>query len=502
MIITSFFSDVLSQPWAYRALFASCMVGAMCGALGSFIVLRNMSLIGDALSHAILPGVVFAFMIFGYSVIGFFTGSVVAGIMAALAITWIQQNSTTKNDAAIGIVFTAMFSIGVIGISWISHHEGVHLDLKDFLFGNVLGVSDIDIWLSTGVLIFVLASVLVFYRYLFASTFQPIVAAAMGISVNAIHYFLMLLLSFTIVASLQTVGVILVVAMLISPAATALLLANRLPKVILLSTLIGILSCGLGLVLSILFETTPGPVMTLVATIFYLLAILFSPSKGLVRKFLTKRSLDVKIQYEDVLKSAYQLNKKSELTLPALQASLSISPELLQKKINLLNKKGWLYSTDKALRITDEGKFEAKKLIRAHRLWETYLVEKLGLNESQIHDDAEQLEHLFSEAFIDEIDQTLGYPEIDPHGSPIPQIKVSIDAVLSQFMIDDQVRILDNQRNEHVSTLLWKLKLLPNEVVAITQKDEDQLLVIQNQQKIYIPRDLADKIIVEQSKKV
>jgi ABC-type Mn2+/Zn2+ transport system permease subunit/Mn-dependent DtxR family transcriptional regulator len=457
-----------------------------------------MSLIGDALSHAILPGVVFAFMIFGYSAIGFFSGSVIAGVIAAIAITWIQQNSTTKNDAAIGIVFTAMFSIGVIGISWISHHEGVHLDLKDFLFGNVLGVSDVDIWLSTGVLVFVIASILIFYRYLFASTFQPIVAAAMGISVNTIHYFLMLLLSFTIVASLQTVGVILVVAMLISPAATALLLANRLPRVILLSTLIGVLSCGVGLILSILFETTPGPVMTLVSTVFYILAILFSPSKGLVHKFLQKRSLDVKIQYEDVLKSAYQLNKKSTLTVAALEGSLTISAELLQKKINILLKKGWLYFEGKALKITDEGKFEAKKLIRAHRLWETYLVEKMGLNETQIHDDAEQLEHLFSEAFIDEIDQTLGFPDKDPHGSPIPQLKVSTDSVLSQFSVNDRVKILDSQWNEHVSTLLWKLKLLPNEYITIKEEAEHVLLVQQNEREIPIPKDLADKIMVGQ----
>jgi ABC-type Mn2+/Zn2+ transport system permease subunit len=124
-----------------RALLASTMVGVTCGILGAFIVLRNMSLIGDALSHAILPGVFVAFIFFGYNTIGFFFGTVIAGLLFAVAMTWIQQNTKTKNDAVIGIVFTAMFSIGVIGISAISK-TGVHLDLKDFLFGNVLGVAD------------------------------------------------------------------------------------------------------------------------------------------------------------------------------------------------------------------------------------------------------------------------------------------------------------------------------------------------------------------------
>jgi len=127
------FLDILQQEWAIRALLASSMVGLMCGVLGCFIVLRNMALIGDALAHAILPGVVVAFVIVGYSALGFFVGSVIAGLLTAAGITWIQHNVKTKNDAAIGIVFTAMFALGVIGISGVSR-EGVHLDLKDFLF--------------------------------------------------------------------------------------------------------------------------------------------------------------------------------------------------------------------------------------------------------------------------------------------------------------------------------------------------------------------------------
>ena len=130
--------SLLQEPWAMRALLSSMLVGMMCGLLGCYIVLRNMSLIGDALAHAILPGVVFAFMLVGYNLLGFFIGSVLAGLFTAVSITWIQHNAKTKNDAAIGIVFTAMFSIGVMAISWISHNQGVHLDLKDFLFDSVL----------------------------------------------------------------------------------------------------------------------------------------------------------------------------------------------------------------------------------------------------------------------------------------------------------------------------------------------------------------------------
>jgi len=188
--------EIFGQAWFVRALLTSAMVGLMCGILGTFLVLRNMSLIGDALSHSVLPGIFFAFVIVqAYSSIGFFIGSSIAGLVAALSISWIQQNMTTKNDAAIGIVYTTLFSIGVIGISWLQHSEGVHIDLKDFLFGNVLGISNEDIYLTLGVMLFTIISVTLFYRQLFVSTFQETIAQTMGIPTRFLHYFLLLMLS-------------------------------------------------------------------------------------------------------------------------------------------------------------------------------------------------------------------------------------------------------------------------------------------------------------------
>jgi len=295
---------ILQEPWALRALIASTMVGVTCGILGTFIVLRNMSLIGDALSHAILPGVVVAFVFFGYNTLGFFFGSVIAGLLSAAAITWIQQNIRTKNDAVIGIVFTAMFSIGVIGISSISR-TGVHLDLKDFLFGNVLGVSNEDLVMTGAVMVVVVLSIIICYRYLFASTFQPTIASTMGIPVKLMHYYLMLLLSFSVVAAMQTVGVILVVAMLITPASTALLLANRLPKVLLLSGVIGFICSISGLALSIWHELPPGPSIAVTATFIYLLAAFFSPGEGLVVKRIRRRKQEQRVKAEDFLEELF-----------------------------------------------------------------------------------------------------------------------------------------------------------------------------------------------------
>ena len=487
--------EIFRQEWAFRALLASTMVGLMCGVLGCFIVLRNMSMIGDALSHAILPGVVFAFMLVGYSALGFFVGAVLAGLFAAVAITWIQRNVKTKNDAAIGIIFTAMFSVGVMGISKISKNDGVHLDLKDFLFGNSLGVSNQDLILTAVITVYVLLSIVVFYRYLFVTTFQPVIAETMGISVSTIHYFLMLLLSFAVVASLQTVGVILVVAMLITPASTALLLTSRLPRVLALSGLVGFLSALLGLVISIIYDTTPGPAMAITATVFYFAAALFSPSKGLIFRWLQKRKLKLRIQKEDILKQAFRLQERGKLTTEELDKHLGFSKSTLQTHLRDLRQKELF--AKKELLLTREGKEEAKRLVRAHRLWESYLVTQMGLTEEQIHEDAEKYEHLLTEEILDEVDAQLGFPATDPHGSPIPAKRGMPAFPLANLEIARPAKIASEQINEQITVRLWQLGLLPDSPFELREKSRQGIKISRNGKILDISHDLARKINVE-----
>lgn len=412
----------LQEIWALRALIASSMVGIMCGALGAFIVLRNMSLIGDALSHAILPGVVVAFIAVGYSSLGFFVGAVIAGLVSAVGITWIQRRVQTKNDAAIGIVFTAMFSLGVIGISWVSRSgSGVHLDLKDFLFGNVLTVSDSDLVLTGCITVFVLLSIVVLYRPLFLTTFQSVIAETMGVSVSAVHYFLMLILSFAVVASLQTVGVILVVAMLITPASTALLLSSRLKTVIILSAFLGWIAAITGFLGAVVLDTTPGPAMAVAATIIYLITAFVAPRKGLIAKWLTQRSQQMRVEIEDLLKHALKLHTRKTLTLDSLQSNTGFSASRLKNYLRKLSNEGYLQVNGSIVDLQPPGIARATALVRAHRLWETYLAQQVGLTAEQIHDEAERYEHLLTPEMLDAVDEELGFPEADPHGSPIPK---------------------------------------------------------------------------------
>ena len=274
MIHLMFINDVMNYAFLQKALFTAVMVGILAGVIGSFIILRGMALMGDAISHAILPGVAVSYMLG----INYFYGAVVMGIITSLGIGFVSQNSKLKSDTSIGIVFSAFFALGIILLM----KAQTAVDLTQILFGNVLTVRSTDMWLTFGVGIFVLAAVYVFYKEFLITSFDPIIAKSYGMNTNMIHYFMMILLTLVTVASLQTVGVVLVVALLITPAATAYLLTTKMTRMIGLSALIGALSAVIGLYFSFKYNLTSGAVIVLVATGFFMLAFLFAPKQGVV----------------------------------------------------------------------------------------------------------------------------------------------------------------------------------------------------------------------------
>lgn len=487
------FLDQLMSPWAIRAIITSSMVGITCGVLGAFIVLRNMSLIGDALAHAILPGIFVSFLLVGYNVIGFFIGSVVAGLVTAFVITWIQRHVSTKNDAAIGIVFSAMFAIGIMGISKISQ-TGVHLDLTDFLFGEVMGISNSDIYMTFGVMLLVISSVIVFYRYLFITTFQQTIATTMGINVQLVHYFLMFLLSFAVVSALSSVGVILVVAMLITPASTALLLSVRLKYVIFISALIGLICSNAGIIIAIIFDTNPGPAMAITVTAVYLLAVFFSPSKGLLFKYFRKLKSAKLIEQEDILRQAIKSGIDSVLNLEEISLKLGYSRNKLRTHLTSLLNQDFLKKEHSDYYLTLAGQHKANQLMRAHRLWESYLVNSTGMNENEIHDEADRLEHHLTKELLDEVDESLGYPDTDPHGSPIPKKQTLL---LEHAAINKAYIIIKNQESDEIDAQLWEMGVLPNRQIKIQRKTKEFVDIIYKNKKIRLPHSLSKRIRIQ-----
>lgn len=276
-------SDAFQYAFMQRALLTSMLVGAICGLLSCYVVLKRWSLLGDAISHAVLPGVAIAYLLG----LPFFIGAFVTGALTSLGIGAIERHTRIKSDAAMGIMFTGAFALGIVLISKMA--SSTHL--MHILFGNVLGVQQSALMLTLAASVVALLVIWLAFRPLMLYAFDPTQAQALGFNTSVIHYGLILLLTLTIVASLETVGIILVVAMLITPGATAHLLTDRFTTMLLISTGVGVGSAVLGLWLSYAFDVASGGTIVLVATSCFFLALLFSPRHGVLMRRWRHRQL-------------------------------------------------------------------------------------------------------------------------------------------------------------------------------------------------------------------
>ena len=269
--------DFLLSPLAYdffvRALVASALVGVACAVIGSFVVLKGMSFIGDAVSHAAFPGIVIAYML-GLPII---IGGAVASIVTALGIGALTRRSGLRSDSIIGVLFAGMFALGVALFSSIPNYVG---DLFHFLFGDVLGISVSDLLALSLLVVILLVVVRILWKELLFATFDPLGAGAAGLPVRRLDDLLLILIAVTIVISLQAVGIVLVVAMITTPAATAQMLVQRFGKMISTAALIGVVSAVAGLYLSYAFDLASGAAIVLVETALFLLVLLLTSLHG------------------------------------------------------------------------------------------------------------------------------------------------------------------------------------------------------------------------------
>lgn len=271
----TFLFEPLAYEFMQRGMLASVIVGVLCAVIGCYVVLRGMAFLGDAMAHAILPGIAIAYLLKADLLIG----ALAAAILVALAIGFFSRQGAIKEDTAIGILFAAMLSLGVALISTIKTYA---LDLTHILFGNVLGVSVNDLIITGALALIVLATIIALFKEFLVISFDPVLAATLRLPAELLRYGLLVLLALTIVVSLQTVGVGLVAAMLVTPAATAYLLTRRLAVMMVIAAGIGAFSSIAGLYASFYSNVASGAAVVLIATALFLLAFLFAPARGIV----------------------------------------------------------------------------------------------------------------------------------------------------------------------------------------------------------------------------
>ena len=420
------------SPDALWIMATGAVIAAACAVLGAFLVLRQMSMMGDAISHSVLPGLAAAFLITqSYSIGPLLLGAVIAGLLTALLTQTLHRFARVPADASMGVVFTSLFALGVVLITQV---KGVHFD-KQCVFEGALelaplytvqwGSLELPRALAVGLIVLGVNTValVLLWKEFKLSAFDPALATTMGFPAGVMHYLLMTLVAVTAVASFEAVGSILVVAMLITPAATAHLLVDRLGPMVLLSAAIGAASSVLGYALAVHFDTNVAGMMAVAAGGLYGVAVLFSPRYGLVSTMLHNARLALRVIRDDLLGMLYRLEELgAERRLGSRDARTAIGGGLLAWwGLASLQRNELVSRAGETLELTPAGRDAARQLVRAHRLWENYLVQFLGLPLDHVHEPAHRVEHFLDSGLQQSLRQKLDDANVDPHGREIPE---------------------------------------------------------------------------------
>jgi ABC-type Mn2+/Zn2+ transport system permease subunit/Mn-dependent DtxR family transcriptional regulator len=421
-----FFS--MQDPSLRYALVGSILLGLSCGLLGSFIVVRRMALVGDALSHAVLPGVAFGFL-WGMTKDpwAIFIGAVVAGLAGTTVVSALVKTTRIKPDTALGLVLASFFAVGLCMLSMIQNlPTGNKSGLDKFLFGQAAALGADDITLMAIVTTLAVSLITLFYKELLATSFDVGFAQVAGIPAGWIHHGLMLVLAAATVIALQAVGVVLVSAMLITPAAAAYLLTDRLHRMLFLAGTFGVLAGVTGAFFSFVGRGLPtGPLMVIGASIVFTGAYLMGPRHGVVARWWRQRSRSARTERENTLKALYHVWEADGfrdvgVTLADLAERRKETLDEALRRSRELENNGLASVNRDAVYFTPQGRRRAAEIVRNHRLWELYLTNSANIAPDHVHEDAEKIEHVLGEKTVRELERRLDYATIDPHGRPIP----------------------------------------------------------------------------------
>lgn len=428
---------------------AGMMSACSCALAGNYLVLRRMSLMGDAISHAVLPGLAIAFILTGSRAsLPMFVGAVLAGMLTAVCTQTIQRHGKVEHGAAMGVIFSVLFALGLIVIRQAADH--VDLDPGCVLYGNISqipvdalqgSVPSSIVSLMT-VLAVEVAFVGLFYKELKISTFDPQLATTLGINADVMHYALMILVSIVTVANFEIVGSILVIAMLIVPATTAHLLTDRLGAMIGVSLLAAALSAVVGHLAAAVIPGMLGydvslntsAMMAVVAGFFLLVAVVAAPQHGLIERALRGVRLNLSIIGDDVLGLLHrwqEMRPEEGRTMTRDELLKAIGNTAMSRwGVWLLRWRGLIDVTvgagrpaPRLVRLSPAGEARARGVVRSHRLWESYIHRHYHVPPDHVHPSAERMEHFITPQMREEMSADLADTGRDPHGREIPEEK-------------------------------------------------------------------------------
>lgn len=406
-------------------LFGLAIISAVAGVVGCYAFLRKRTLVGDAVAHSVLPGVAVGFLISGTKdPLFLLVGGLVFGYLAILSIDLIHRKTKLSEDSAIALVTTIYFAFGSVLLSVISNQGNANqAGLKDFLFGKAATLTELDILVFLVAAAIVILAVIIFFKPFLLLSFNKDFAAAQGWKTNTYETILSLITVLVIAIGLQAVGVVLMSALLIAPAASSRYWTNSLQKMMVISAIFGGVSGVGGGLLSLLGEDMPtGPWVIMILFLFTLLTLLFAPEKGYFSIRKRNRSNQAKINEENVMKAMQQFKEvgMDSISVSTFLDKRKMDTNQLQNTLQALESKKWVTEENNRYALSVLGETEAKRVVRLHRLWELYLTQRLNFKEDHIHGTAETIEHLITDELEAELLKELDYPTEDPHNKEIP----------------------------------------------------------------------------------
>jgi ABC-type Mn2+/Zn2+ transport system permease subunit/Mn-dependent DtxR family transcriptional regulator len=412
------------------ALVGCILLGLNCGLLGSFIVVRRLSLVGDTLSHAVLPGIALGFLWnMSKDPVAILVGATLVGGLAMLTVTAITRTTRLKEDAAMGLVLSSFYAVGICLLTMFQHLPTANKSgLDKFLFGQAAAMNGEEVAVLGATSAISLAFIIVCWRGLLTLSFHREFGESLGLPVAWLHHVVMLLTAFAVVTAMQAVGVVLVSAMLIIPAATAYLLTDRMHRLIVYAAVVGVLTAALGAFFSFLGNNLPtGPFMVLAGSMFFGIAFLFSPKHGWLTRLWRQRSRQVRTERENTLKAMYRVleergGRGEGVSLVELAQWRRETLEEVKVRAREVSRAGLVTASEDGamLHFTPEGLQCARAIVRNHRLWELYLTNVMQFGSDHVHEDAGKIEHVLGEDLVRQLERRLEYPETDPHGRKIP----------------------------------------------------------------------------------
>lgn len=416
-----------------KVLLGTMLLASSAAVVGAFSYLKQQSLVGDAIAHALLPGVVLAFILGeGRHPAYLIAGALIAGLIAHYGIGYIKANTKLKSDTAVSLVLSTFFGFGIMLMSYVQRlGQGQQAGLERYLLGKAAAITMVDVYTFSSLAIILLIGVGLFYKGFQLMTFNEDFASAIGLPIQLIRFTFTVLTVLAVTIGIQTVGVVLMAALLITPSAAARAWTKSLPSMLLIAALIAAVSAAAGTLISSSIAKMPtGPWVVLVLGFLGFASLLFAPEKGLLFKVRRAKAHRAKTLRENVLKLLFSQEEKSgdevALTPASMQEIRAMKPQDLAGGLKDLQRRLWVVERDavtpgeKIYSLTDLGRVEGRRIVRLHRLWELYLTERLGMAADHIHPQAETMEHVITPEIEALLIKELGAPERDPHQSLIP----------------------------------------------------------------------------------